>query len=251
MTKVNKQAVAAAFGRAAQCYHQYAQLQRESADALLSLLPARAYAQVLDAGCGPGSMSRYWRDSGAQVTALDLSAPMLMEAQRQQAADRYLAGDIDALPLADGEVDLAWSNLAVQWCDDLRHALSELCRVVSSGGAVAFSTLVSGSLGELNQAWKAIDSHPHANRFLSQAQILSALDGWHYRYLVRPVTVWFPDALSAMRSLKGIGATHLHQGRRGAPLTRRQLQQLQLAWPQQQGQYPLSYQLFLAVIVRD
>lgn len=251
MATVNKQAVAAAFGRAAQSYHQHAELQRESASALLSLLPTHSYAHVLDAGCGPGSMSRYWRQAGAQVIALDLSAPMLEEARRQQSADRYLLGDIDALPLADSEVELAWSNLAVQWCDDLRHALSELRRVVRPGGSVAFSTLAAGSLSELSQAWKAIDSHPHANRFLPEAQILSALDGWRVRYAIRPVTVVFPDALSAMRSLKGIGATHLHQGRRDAPLTRGQLQQLQLAWPRQQGLCPLSYQLFLGVIDCD
>jgi len=251
MATVDKQAVAAAFGRAAQSYHQHAELQRESASALLRLLPTQKYAAVLDAGCGPGSMSRYWRETGARVTALDLSAPMLAEARRQRVADRYLLGDIDALPLADGEVCLAWSNLAVQWCDDLRHALSELRRVVRPGGAVAFSTLAAGSLGELNEAWEAIDDRPHANRFLSRAQILSAVKGWRVRYAIHPVTVAFPDALSAMRSLKGIGATHLHQGRREAPLTRSQLQQLQLAWPQQQGGCPLSYQLFLGVIECD
>ncbi|HCA2001551.1 TPA: malonyl-ACP O-methyltransferase BioC, partial [Klebsiella oxytoca] len=57
--------------------------------------------------------------------------------------------------------------------------------------------------------------------------------------------------LSAMRSLKGIGATHLHHGRSPAPLSRGKLRQLQLAWPQQQGQSPLTYQLFTGVIERD
>ncbi|MBK1769991.1 MAG: malonyl-ACP O-methyltransferase BioC, partial [Escherichia coli] len=55
----------------------------------------------------------------------------------------------------------------------------------------------------------------------------------------------------AMRSLKGIGATHLHEGRDQRILTRSQLQRLQLAWPQQQGRYPLTYHLFLGVIVRE
>ena len=65
------------------------------------------------------------------------------------------------------------------------------------------------------------------------------------------VTLWFDDALSAMRSLKGIGATHLHEGREQRVMTRSQLQQLQLAWPQQQGKYPLTYHLFWGVIQRD
>ena len=65
----------------------------------------------------------------------------------------------------------------------------------------------------------------------------------------RPAT--FADALSAMRSLKGIGATHLHQGRASAPLGRGKLRELQLAWPQQQGIFPLTYYLFTGVIERD
>jgi malonyl-CoA O-methyltransferase len=54
-----------------------------------------------------------------------------------------------------------------------------------------------------------------------------------------------------MRSLKGIGATHLHQGRASAPLGRGKLRELQLAWPQQQGICPLTYSLFTGVIERD
>lgn len=52
MTQVNKQAIAAAFGRAASHYEQHASLQQHSADALLTLLTGRQFASVLDAGCG-------------------------------------------------------------------------------------------------------------------------------------------------------------------------------------------------------
>ncbi|ELZ9653588.1 TPA: methyltransferase domain-containing protein, partial [Klebsiella pneumoniae] len=166
MATVNKQAVAAAFGRAASGYTQHDELQRRCADLLLRQLARRDFAQVLDAGCGPGSMSRYWREAGSVVTALDLSAGMLAQAQRNDAAQHYLLGDIEALPLPDACVDLAWSNLAVQWCDDLRAAIGELYRVARPGGRVAFSTLLADSLPELNQAWQAIDDRPHANRFL-------------------------------------------------------------------------------------
>lgn len=54
MAQVNKQAIAAAFGRAATHYEQHAELQRQSADALLAQLDGRAFSRVLDAGCGPG-----------------------------------------------------------------------------------------------------------------------------------------------------------------------------------------------------
>ena len=251
MAQVDKQAIAAAFGRAASLYEQHAELQRQSADALLARLDGRQFDHVLDAGCGPGRMSRYWRQQGSKVSALDLSAQMLAEAQRHDVAHHYLLADIEALPQASATFDLAWSNLAVQWCSDLRGALSELYRVVRPGGIVAFSTLAHGSMPELRQAWRAVDDREHANRFFPVEQLESALDGWNVDYQSHAITLWFNDALSAMRSLKGIGATHLHDGRDQRLLTRSQLHQVQLAWPQQQGKYPLTYHLFLGVIQRD
>ncbi|WP_312952415.1 malonyl-ACP O-methyltransferase BioC [Superficieibacter sp.] len=251
MPSVDKQAVAAAFGRAASVYLQHDELQRQSARALLTALPEREFARVLDAGCGPGAMSRYWQTRGSQVTALDLSAQMLAEAQRQQVAHQYVLADIESLPLDAASFDLAWSNLAVQWCDDLRQAIGQLCRVVRPGGTVAFTTLIAGSLPEVAQAWRAVDAHPHVNRFMSVEAIHEALAGWRYRSHQQSISLTFADALSAMRSLKGTGATHLHQGRERRPLTRSQLRQLQLAWPQQQGAYPLTYHLFTGIIARD
>lgn len=247
---VNKQAVAAAFGRAAQSYARHDELQRLSADSLLTHLGGIAPARVLDAGCGPGAMSRYWREKGSDVTALDLSATMLDEARRQHSASRYVAGDIEAMPLDDAQFSLVWSNLAVQWCDDLHQAISELYRATQPGGCLAFTTLAEASLPELNQAWRAVDALPHANRFLSVDAIEQALQGWQVRCGVESMTLYFDDAASALRSLKGIGATHLHAGRQRG-LTRGKLQRLELAWPQQQGKFPLTYQLFWGVITRD
>lgn len=66
-------------------------------------------------------------------------------------------------------------------------------------------------------------------------QLENALCGWDVEYQSHAVTLWFDDALSAMRSLKGIGATHLHDGREQRVLTRSQLRQLQLARPVSRG----------------
>lgn len=251
MPGVNKAAVAAAFGRAADEYHRYDALQRLSASALLDCLPVRAFGQVLDAGCGPGSMSRYWRSAGSRVTGLDLSGQMLARAGELEAAHHYVEGDIEAMPLADAQFDLAWSNLAVQWCESLSGAVSELHRVVRPGGLVAFSTLAADSLPELRLAWQAIDPHPHANRFLSVEAITQALAGYASRRQLHTFCVDYDDALSAMRSLKGVGATHLHAGRPARTLTRGQLQQLQLAWPKRQGRCTLTWHIFTGVIYRD
>lgn len=245
---INKQAVAQAFGRAAQHYEQHAELQRQSGDALLALAPAGFGPHLLDAGCGTGWYSRYWRDRGRTLTALDLSPAMLAAAREQASADAYCQGDIDDLPLADASVDGVWSNLAVQWSSDLRTALQQFLRVTRPGGNVLFSTLLDGSLQEVHQAWAALDGRRHANRFLSAAQCADAAEGLALHATQEVITLHFPSALSAMRSLKGIGATHLHDGRHSALLTRPQLAQLEQHWPQDAHGYRLSYHLMYGVL---
>lgn len=251
MMQVNKQAVAAAFSRAAQSYRRHARLQRHSAGALLALTGGGRARHILDAGCGPGEMSGYWRQRGGKVTALDLSARMLDEARRCHVADRYLLADIEAIPLPDAQFDLVWSNLAIQWCGNITRALQELKRMTRPGGMMAFSTLTQGSLPELRQAWQGVDGDDRGNRFLPAETILRAMGSGRQRSRQLTLTLWFDDALSAMRSLKGTGATHLHQGRGEKPLTRGRLQRLQLAWPQRQGRFPLTYHLFLGVTQCD
>ncbi len=136
----------------------------------------------------------------------------------------------------------------MQWSSDLRTALQQFLRVTRPGGSVLFSTLLDGSLQEVHQAWAQIDGRRHANRFLSGDAFALATAGLPLRSQTQIVTLHFPSALSAMRSLKGIGATHLHDGRHAALLTRPQLAQLEQHWPQDAHGYRLSYHLMYGVL---
>jgi malonyl-CoA O-methyltransferase len=245
--QIDKAAVARAFGRAASQYDRHAELQRLSGDALLALAPDQTGTLVLDAGCGTGWYSRAWRTRGKQVTALDLSPQMLQQARQNDAAQHYLAGDIDRLPLNNGCFDLVWSNLVVQWSSDLRAALHQFTRVLRPDGCLMFSTLSAGSLQEVHHAWSYLDQQQHANHFLSEQDIALACAEQRLQCESQIITLHFPDALSAMRSLKGIGATHLHTGREGSALTRQRLAQLEAHWPRDRHGYRLSYHLMYGV----
>lgn len=248
---INKPAIAAAFSRAAGSYDTAADLQREAGDVLLALGAQHPGRSVLDAGCGTGHFSRRWRELGKHVIALDLAAGMLAHARQQQAADDYLLGDIEYIPLPDHCVDICFSNLVVQWCADLPLALAELNRVTRPGGVILFSTLASGSLDELGQAWQQVDGKRHVNDFLSFQHISAACQGYRHTLTPQLHQQQFPDVITLMRSLQGIGATHLHQGRETGLSGRQRLMALQRAYSTQSGYYPLSYHIVYGVIYRD
>lgn len=247
----HKQAIARAFGRSASCYDRFADFQRECGERLLARVAQHPGDEVLDAGCGTGYFSRRWQTLGKRVTALDLSEAMLAQAREHNSAASYRQGDIERLPLPDASVDIGFSNLAIQWCDSLPQALAELYRVTRPGGVIAFSTLAAGSLDELRRAWHRLDGSRRVNRFLPAAAIEDACRRYRYQLTAAPTTCFFPDVLSLMRSLKGVGATWLHEGRAAGCLSRGRLAALAERYPRQPQGYPLTYQQMLGVIERD
>jgi malonyl-CoA O-methyltransferase len=249
---VNKQAIAGAFGRAASHYDAVAKLQQQTGEFLMELAQAENTGiRVLDAGCGTGFFSGRWKQQGKQVIALDLASGMLNHAKALQVADYYLQGDIENLGLADNSVDVCFSNLAVQWCNDLPRALQELYRVTRSGGLMVFSTLVKGSLCELETAWKHIDDYQHINQFLPLHAIAEACQPFRHQIIHQQYNQYYPQLLPLLNSLKGIGATHLHHGRQQGLMTRKRLNMLAEVYPQNHGNYPLSYQIAFGVIYCD
>lgn len=219
MSVFDPRAVRRAFGRAARGYSQAAVLQREVESRLLEqlqYLDDRVPATVLDLGSGPGSASaalkaRWGRK--CRVLALDLALPMLREVQAKSRFWRPIhavQADARALPLADGSLDLVFSNLCLQWVDDLPRALSELRRVLREGGLLVFSTFGPDTLIELREAYARAGIPPPLSPFAAIQQVGDALvaQGFKNPVLERDrFTLTYPDTTALMRDLKAIGAT--------------------------------------------
>jgi len=210
-----------AFGRAATTYAQHAALQRDVEDRLLERLDyySGKPARVLDLGCGPGRGSDALRKryASAQVIALDLALPMLRRLRpgwRRPLA--RVCADARALPLADASIDVLFSNLCVQWIDDLALLFDEFRRVLKPGGYVAFSTFGTDTLHELRAAWSAADRAPHVGAFAHIAQVGDALLAAGFRDPVldsEHFALTYADAAAVMRELKGLGATNADAAR--------------------------------------
>ena len=107
--------------------------------AVRSLLDPYPMGTALDAACGTGRHAEYLASLGHQVTSIDSTSEMLKVASGKVLGARFETADLTAIPMADGEVDLAVCTLALTHCPDLGPPVKELARVVRSGGRVVIS----------------------------------------------------------------------------------------------------------------
>jgi len=211
-----------AFGRAAATYNAHAVLQHEVELRLLERLDflQREPRVVLDIGCGPGRASAAMRKrwTSAQTIALDLALPMLHRVKPGWL--RPLArinADARALPFAEASVDVLFSNLCIQWIDDLPALFGEFRRVLRPGAYLAISTFGPDTLHELRSAWAHADRMPHVGQFADIARVGDALLHAGFRDPVLDAehfTLTYASAPELMRELKAIGATNADATRR-------------------------------------
>jgi len=229
---VDKKRVRASFDRAAESYDAAAVMQKMVREEMLSRLdlvnlkPQR----ILDAGCGTGHASQALMKKypNAHVVSLDLAMGMLHKTralnpsllQRAKTLlglnkQSYVCADLENLPLADDSVDMFWSNLAIQWSNDLDAVFANIHRVLNTDGLLMFSTLGPDTLKELRAA-SSVDGNVHVSRFLDMHDIGDALvrAGFAAPVLdVERVVLTYDDAVGVMRDLKSIGAHNAADGR--------------------------------------
>ena len=245
-----KQRIRQAFDQAATGYDTAADVQREMSDQLAAYLRQTDLAAdpdaMLDAGCGTGYSARWLaqRWPRAELVLLDFAPAMLAVARRQHPGAKVICADIEALPFGDHRFGGYWSNLTWQW-NDPRRCLAEAARVLEPGGWLAVATLGADNFPELRHAFAGTDAYSHVlavpppERWLTDGRAA----GWRVRiWERRPVRRHFPDARSALRSVKAVGAREVEQ-RRPTPLGRSAWQAINARYEQlrEAAGLPLTY----------
>ena len=252
-----------AFERAATGYDQAAVLQREVSNRMLSRLEYIKYLPdiILDAGSGTGYGSQQLakRYPASQLIAVDIAWAMLSHArpdaswwQRWLLLHKpqtcYVCADIEQFPVKDDSVGMVWSNLALQWCNDLNHTFSEINRVLHTNGLFMFSTFGPDTLKELRQSFVQVDTFSHVNRFVDMHDIGDLLvhNGFATPVMdMEYITLTYPDVMSVMRDLKAIGAHNVTQGRRqgltGKNLWKKAMDQYERL--RQDGKLPATFEV--------
>jgi malonyl-CoA O-methyltransferase len=257
--KIDKQQARLAFARAARDYDAAAVLQREVGDRLLERLDYIHFTPttILDVGAGTGYCTSRLQKKfpKARLLALDIAQPMLVQARhkaslwsRLRNKIEYLCADAEALPLADASVDMVFSNLTLQWVNQLDHSLGEFARVLRPGGMVLFSSFGPDTLTELQQAWQAADAYTHVNAFVDLHDVGDAM---LRARLAEPVmdaerfTLTYPDVYKLMRELKAVGAHNVTQQRAKGLTGKAVFKRVEQAYEQfrQDGVLPASYEV--------
>lgn len=262
--QVDKKRVRASFDRAAETYDAAAVMQKLVREEMLSRLdlvnlkPQR----ILDAGCGTGyaSQSLLKKYPDAHVISLDFAMSMLRKTRALNASitqrfkcliglnqQSYLCADLEQLPLAANSVDMFWSNLAIQWSNNLDAVFADIHRIMRTDGLLMFSTLGPDTLKELRAASSA-DGNVHVNRFLDMHDIGDALvrAGFADPVLdVERVVLTYDDVISVMRDLKSIGAHNATDGRVRGLQGRKFLQNLTQQYEQfrKDGKLPATFEV--------
>jgi len=157
--------------------------------ALLSLLDDRLV--VGDLGCGTGQMSESLAPHVARVVAVDGSADMLQAARTRLQAHGNVdlrQGALEALPLADAELDAAVVSLVLHHQPEPGLVVSEAARVLRPGGRLLIVDMLPHDRTEYQQqmghVWLGF-SEETVRRYLTTAGFTSV------RFQVLPAD---PDA---------------------------------------------------------
>ncbi|MHA1598867.1 MAG: methyltransferase domain-containing protein [Alphaproteobacteria bacterium] len=230
MTVFNRRAVARHRARAANGFADHDFLFREVADRLCDRLDdvTRMFPMALDLGCHDGTLAHALGTRGGIETLVqcDLSATMAAKA-----GDLAVAADEEFLPFADESFDLILSNLSLHWVNDLPGALTQARRALKPDGLFLATMLGGETLSELRQslmqAEAAIDGglSPRISPFADVRDLGDLLARAGFRLPVADteiITVSYPDPLTLMDDLRGMGESNaVIEARKG--MTRRAL----------------------------
>lgn len=187
--------------------------KRTASQAAAFLLPhLRAGMHVLDAGCGPGSITLGLAAAVApgEVVGIDIQ-PSQVEQARALAAQRgvtnvrFEASNVYELPFPDGSFDAAFANSVLEHLREPVRALAELRRVLRPGGIAGVCDRDGGRLmapeTPLLQQWfsllERVRQHNGANLYI----------GRHHRRLLLEAGFVRAEAGASIRSAGSLEET--------------------------------------------
>jgi ubiquinone/menaquinone biosynthesis C-methylase UbiE len=141
----------------------------------------RAGDRVLDLGCGEGDFTAWFADAGAQVLGVDVAEAAVRRARRRHPGLEFELAPIDGeLPLPDSSYDVVWASEVIEHVSDTARWLSEVRRVLASGGRLLVTTPSHGrlrlALGGIERYSEPLGDHLHLYSARSLRELLEEFD---------------------------------------------------------------------------
>lgn len=259
---MDKIKIARSFSRAATSYDSAAYFQRDVGLQLLSMLAECSSSlrvdKCIDIGCGTG----FFREgltslySGADYIGVDLAEGMLrfLKKTTNTTNNHFLVcSDAENIALKNQSVDVVFSNMAVQWCENLPKLFSEFNRVLKPGGVLGLTTLGPQTLIELKKAWRVVDDCVHVNQFVGVESWRNAIELSGLSIELEKITLpvlQFESVRQLLKELKLIGAHNVNEGRPTGLHSRAYIYALYKAYElfKEKGMFPATYEIYFFIL---
>ncbi len=120
-------------------------VRRYELELIMDLVKPKRGEVILDAGCGTGVFTMDILTSGARVVGLDISLPMLEQAEKKLKGLPFqiVLANMLNLPFPEGSFDKTISITALEFIEEAKQVVGELFRVTKKGGTIVVATLNS------------------------------------------------------------------------------------------------------------
>ena len=191
----------------------------------------RRFERAIDLGTPTDAVRRVLTTDG-KIATIVAAAP---STDRADASSLHIVADEEALPFADGSLDLVVSALALQFVNDLPGTLIQVRRALKPDGLLLAAMIGGDSLNELREAFARAESEieggvsPRVAPFADVRDLGALLQRAGFALPVIDsdrLTVRYDTPLALMRDLRAMGATNVMTERRRVPLNRATLQRM-------------------------
>lgn len=140
-----------------EAYAQHGAFVPALAGGVVEWLNAQPGERILDLGCGDGQLTLRLATTGAKLTGVDASPQMAAAARARGVHADHASAEL--LPYANASFDAVFSNAALHWVRDHDAMMSEVHRVLRSGGRFVAEMGGHGNIAAISVAFAAVLAH--------------------------------------------------------------------------------------------